>query len=106
MLGDTAGLIHPLCGNGMAMAIKSAQILGELLVAQYQSSSQMSRNQIEKAYAKHWKKAFSKRLWTGRVLQRILLNSTLQDVSYSVATILPFIVPKIIKQTHGEPIVC
>jgi hypothetical protein len=23
MIGDTAGLIHPLCGNGMAMAIHS-----------------------------------------------------------------------------------
>ena len=27
MCGDTAGLIHPLCGNGMAMAIHSAKIL-------------------------------------------------------------------------------
>ena len=28
MLGDSAGLIHPLCGNGMAMAIGSARIFG------------------------------------------------------------------------------
>jgi flavin-dependent dehydrogenase len=27
MIGDTAGLIHPLCGNGMAMAIHSAKIV-------------------------------------------------------------------------------
>jgi 2-polyprenyl-6-methoxyphenol hydroxylase-like FAD-dependent oxidoreductase len=27
MIGDTAGLIHPLCGNGMAMAIHSAKLL-------------------------------------------------------------------------------
>jgi 2-polyprenyl-6-methoxyphenol hydroxylase-like FAD-dependent oxidoreductase len=27
MIGDTAGLIHPLCGNGMAMAIHSAKWL-------------------------------------------------------------------------------
>jgi flavin-dependent dehydrogenase len=26
MIGDTAGLIHPLCGNGMAMAIHSAKL--------------------------------------------------------------------------------
>ena len=30
MIGDTAGLIHPLCGNGMAMAIHSAKIASEL----------------------------------------------------------------------------
>jgi len=31
MIGDTAGLIHPLCGNGMAMAIHSAKIASELI---------------------------------------------------------------------------
>jgi 2-polyprenyl-6-methoxyphenol hydroxylase-like FAD-dependent oxidoreductase len=29
MIGDTAGLIHPLCGNGMAMAIHSAKLATE-----------------------------------------------------------------------------
>jgi flavin-dependent dehydrogenase len=28
MIGDTAGLIHPLCGNGM-MAIHSAKLAAE-----------------------------------------------------------------------------
>jgi 2-polyprenyl-6-methoxyphenol hydroxylase-like FAD-dependent oxidoreductase len=27
MIGDTAGLIHPLCGNGMAMAIHAKLLL-------------------------------------------------------------------------------
>jgi flavin-dependent dehydrogenase len=31
MIGDTAGLIHPLCGNGMAMAIHSAKIVSKLI---------------------------------------------------------------------------
>ncbi len=31
MIGDSAGLIHPLCGNGMAMAIRSAKIVSELV---------------------------------------------------------------------------
>src|SRR5690606_28139952 len=29
--GDAAGMISPLCGNGMAMAIHSAKILSELI---------------------------------------------------------------------------
>ena len=29
MLGDTAGLIHPFCGNGMAIAIHSAKLAAE-----------------------------------------------------------------------------
>ncbi|WP_317129550.1 NAD(P)/FAD-dependent oxidoreductase [Flavobacterium zepuense] len=33
MIGDTAGLIHPLCGNGMAMALHSAKIAAELVLS-------------------------------------------------------------------------
>ncbi len=32
MAGDSAGLIHPLCGNGMAMAVHSAKLLSELML--------------------------------------------------------------------------
>ncbi|WP_346210582.1 NAD(P)/FAD-dependent oxidoreductase [Gelidibacter algens] len=32
MCGDSAGMIHPLCGNGMSMAIRSAQIASELII--------------------------------------------------------------------------
>ena len=39
MIGDSAGLIHPLCGNGMAMAIHSAKIIASLLVEQRSSGT-------------------------------------------------------------------
>ncbi len=32
MCGDTAGLITPLCGNGMSMAIGASKILTGLIV--------------------------------------------------------------------------
>ena len=32
MCGDAAGMIHPLCGNGMSMAIQSAQIASKLIL--------------------------------------------------------------------------
>ena len=32
MAGDAAGMITPLCGNGMAMAIHSAKILTDLII--------------------------------------------------------------------------
>ncbi|WP_025740491.1 NAD(P)/FAD-dependent oxidoreductase [Aquimarina pacifica] len=106
MTGDAAGLIHPLCGNGMAMAIQSAQILCELLIKDYKNPALFSREEIEKQYCKQWSETFSKRLYAGRVLQRILLNPTLQEVSYTVANVVPAVVPRIIKQTHGNPLVC
>ena len=106
MAGDAAGLIHPLCGNGMAMAIQSAQILSEILISSYGKTLKISRKEIEETYIKRWNNAFSKRLYTGRILQKILLDGRLQQVSYALANTIPAIVPKIIKQTHGEPLVC
>ncbi|MEW7292048.1 NAD(P)/FAD-dependent oxidoreductase [Aquimarina sp. 2304DJ70-9] len=106
MVGDSAGLIHPLCGNGMAMAIQSSQILCELLIENYNCTVKRPRTELERMYTKRWNATFSKRLYSGRLLQKVLLNSHLQQLSYKLATILPSMVPKVIKQTHGEPLVC
>ena len=106
MAGDAAGLIHPLCGNGMAMAIQSARILSELLVKSDQKRSDNTRLLLEKQYEQQWQSLFSRRLYMGRMLQRVLLNSSLQQVSYGIASAIPSIVPRIIKQTHGSPIIC
>ena len=106
MIGDAAGLIHPLCGNGMAMAIQSAKILSELFINNYNNRFLLHRAEIEKQYSKKWKDTFYKRLYAGRILQKIVLNENLQYISYLAANAMPGIVPKIIKQTHGEPLTC
>ncbi|WP_299241827.1 NAD(P)/FAD-dependent oxidoreductase [uncultured Aquimarina sp.] len=105
MLGDAAGLIHPLCGNGMAMAIQGSKILCELLVENY-STKMYSSIELEKLYIKQWDSTFSKRLLAGRILQKVLLSNRFQQIAQKIATIAPSIVPGIIKQTHGKPIVC
>jgi flavin-dependent dehydrogenase len=48
MVGDSVGMIHPLCGNGMAMAIHSAKILSELLGDFFRKIE--SRAALEKKY--------------------------------------------------------
>src|SRR3970040_255835 len=53
MIGDTAGLIHPLCGNGMAMAIDSAKIVSEL-IDKYFNEEISSRNKLEEKYTQEW----------------------------------------------------
>ncbi len=46
MTGDAAGMITPLCGNGMAMAIHSAKILSEYLI-RYCGERSYSRENLE-----------------------------------------------------------
>ncbi|MGO4771211.1 NAD(P)/FAD-dependent oxidoreductase [Flavobacterium sp. W22_SRS_FK3] len=103
MIGDSAGLIHPLCGNGMAMAIHSAKIASELIM-DYQSGKITSRRILEKNYAAQWKKHFGKRLMMGRLLARILANKTITNALVALVAAIPVLLSQIIKQTHGKPI--
>ncbi|PTS89882.1 FAD-dependent oxidoreductase [Flavobacterium sp. HMWF030] len=103
MIGDTAGLIHPLCGNGMAMAIHSAKIASELIL-DYYSNRQMSRESLEKKYTKEWNLHFGKRIYMGRILAHILTNKTVTNTLVSIVASFPGIMRSIIKQTHGKTI--
>lgn len=102
MAGDTAGLIHPLCGNGMAMAIHSAKLVSELVTNFHNGT--ITRNEMEKEYAAHWAKHFSKRLRMGRLLGSMLQNKRLTRHILRLINIFPGLLPVMIRQTHGKPI--
>jgi len=101
MIGDTAGLIHPLCGNGMAMAIHSAKIVSEL-IGDFYTNKIKSREELEKKYIAEWNVNFRKRLRIGRVLSFLLQKTKLSAVLMKILIKLPFLMPIIIKQTHGK----
>ncbi|QSW88866.1 FAD-dependent oxidoreductase [Flavobacterium endoglycinae] len=103
MIGDTAGLIHPMCGNGMAMAIHSAKIASEL-VLDFHNGRIKSRNAFEQKYIEEWKKHFSRRLFFGRILAKALTHKKITHVLTTLAATIPAILSVIIKQTHGRPI--
>ncbi|MCH4823126.1 NAD(P)/FAD-dependent oxidoreductase [Gramella lutea] len=103
MLGDSAGLIHPLCGNGMAMAIHSAKIASEKIL-QFYSNEHFYRLDVEKSYKEEWRKEFAIRLRSGRILQRLLLNQTASEVSLKLINRIPGLLPQIIKRTHGKKV--
>ncbi len=103
MIGDAAGLIHPLCGNGMAMAIHSAKIVSEL-VGDFYSGKIKSRSELENKYRKEWNFNFNKRLKTGRILAKILNQQKLSDAVMAILLKFPFVLTMIIKKTHGKPL--
>ena len=102
MIGDTAGLIHPLCGNGMAMAIHSAKIASELIAKQIANHS--PRAILEKEYTAAWQKLFKNRLVFGRILSHILKTNTYENIAMISLHAMPFLLNKIIKHTHGQSI--
>lgn len=102
MIGDTAGLIHPLCGNGMAMAIHSAKIASELSIDFLRNKC--SREVLESKYTATWNSNFKARLHMGRSLSAILKQPLLTLIVLQVVVLFPFIIKQIIKRTHGTPI--
>ncbi|QNK61385.1 NAD(P)/FAD-dependent oxidoreductase [Pedobacter sp. PAMC26386] len=101
MIGDTAGLIHPLCGNGMAMAIHSAQLCTELLI-QFLNGDISSRTELEKRYIISWNRHFKSRLWMGSTLSAIFNREYLAEKLIGGMVKLPFILPLLIRKTHGH----
>ena len=101
MCGDTATLIHPLCGNGMSMAFRSAYIASTLII-KFFNSEITSRDALEKQYLREWNSAFRSRLKAGRIMANLFNSPQLSEVLMKGLQWFPDILPKIIKQTHGE----
>ncbi len=101
MVGDAAGMIHPLCGNGMGMAISSAQLVSTLLLDFFDGKIKY-RNQLEKMYLSKWNKRFQKRLFFGHKIASIFNSDFLTNLMWNFVRAFPFLIPIIIKNTHGK----
>lgn len=101
MTGDAAGMITPLCGNGMAMAIHSAKIISEIAVEF--SKGKLSREQLEKNYSQKWNSLFAKRLWAGRQIQRLFGDEWSSNLAVNLMRKSKPIAEFLIKKTHGLP---
>ena len=100
--GDAAGMIHPLCGNGMSMAIQSAQIVSPLIMDFLDGKTH--RSQLEKDYISKWNKQFNWRLKAGHFIAALFRRDWLANILLNLIQLMPFLLPIIIKQTHGKPI--
>lgn len=102
MIGDAAGMITPLCGNGMAMAIHSSKIASEWVVKFLQNK--IDREKMERGYANEWTHQFKTRLQTGRYVQQLLFGAPFAaEFSTRVISKVGPLRNIIIRQTHGTP---
>lgn len=107
MCGDSAGLITPLCGNGMAMAITGAKVLSGIIIqsgiANMQDIELPERLQLERRYTELWNQLFKRRLFWGRAIQTCFGNPFYTGAFIPAAYYSPFR-NWLIRQTHGKPI--
>ncbi len=101
MIGDAAGMITPLCGNGMSMALHSSKIAAEQMHAFLQGT--ISRKAMEETYTSLWQKQFGRRLRAGRLIQKLLSSNSLGNLLISAGKHFPGFVKFLVRQTHGRP---
>ena len=97
MVGDAAGLITPLCGNGMAMAIRAGNMVAEAV------HSETNRREIEQRYARTWNEEFKTRLWVGRKVQHLFGSGRSSGFARRLIQHVPAVAQKVVKFTHGRP---
>jgi flavin-dependent dehydrogenase len=102
MAGDAAGLITPLCGNGMAMAIHGAKLVSGLAARFLQH--ELSRSELERIYQQRWSALFGRRLWVGRTVQKLFGQSWLSEAAITAFGTVKPALRTVMKQTHGEVI--
>lgn len=101
MIGDAAGMITPLCGNGMSMALHGSKLAFEE-IRQF-LSRKATRFELETQYTQQWEKHFGSRLQTGRLIQRFFGDETLSNFLITSLKPFPKFITYLIRQTHGQP---
>jgi len=100
MVGDSAGLITPLAGNGMSIAIRSGFIAAKLITEFLYEN--INRTELEKLYITNWNTNFRNQLWRGRQLQKLFGKERTSEVAITLLNSLPALMPLVIRSTHGK----
>lgn len=101
LIGDAAGMIPPLSGNGMSMALHGSKIAFHCINAFLRG--QLARYELEQEYTDQWHRQFGRRMWMGRLLQRWFVSESRTNLLLSSLKSYPKLVSFLIRQTHGQP---
>jgi flavin-dependent dehydrogenase len=101
LVGDAAGMITPLCGNGISMALHGSKLAAKQIHLFLRGT--ISRKEMEEGYSRQWQQEFGARLRMGRLMQRALNSTLLNHTLLNMGKLFPPLVKILIRQTHGKP---
>jgi menaquinone-9 beta-reductase len=102
MIGDTAGMIPPLCGDGMAMALHTAELAVPLL--QDYLEGRISLLAMKRQYVQAWQREFQLRLRLGRLVHNCFTQPALAQAGVALCAALPPLGNWIIQATRGQAV--
>jgi flavin-dependent dehydrogenase len=98
--GDAAGFIHPLTGDGMAMAARSGELAAAVIGAHLRGG--LSARDVAPLYARAWRREFASRLRWGARLQPLLSSPHLTAPAVALLNRAPHIAQRLVALTRGE----
>jgi flavin-dependent dehydrogenase len=99
MIGDAAGMIAPLCGDGMAMALDGAA-LGAPLADRFLSGT-LSPSAFRRTYRREWTSTFGTRLRIGRWVHAAAFRPWATAALLRTCRVLPSLARWLIRATRG-----
>ncbi len=100
MTGDSAGVIVPLAGNGIAMALEGGMLAAEHL-ARYLSGESQAQD-VRREYPRAWQRRFGTRLRLGHMLQPVLLRPRAASMALKFFDAFPNIGRFLIENTRSK----
>lgn len=101
LVGDAAGMIAPVCGDGMSMALMSGIHLARRLEEWFTGTTTMP--DIRNSYAAAWQDGFRRRMQIGRMAHRLLTSPRLANAGTRVVGLVPSLLSQTITATRGYP---
>ncbi|MCF0041695.1 NAD(P)/FAD-dependent oxidoreductase [Dyadobacter fanqingshengii] len=100
LLGDAAGSITPLCGNGMSMGMRASKILAGELIHYFEKKQ--TKEATAANYKTAWDNAFARRITAGYYLQGLFGKRNATDLALKTLDKLPRLTNKLVSLTHGD----
>lgn len=100
-IGDAAGLIAPLAGDGIAMAMESGKLAAEIIYDLKNHSRSLEK--MGGIYENNWNEVFKKRITSSFWVQKILMNPFLTLTVLLLADAYPALLKRLIRITRSYP---
>lgn len=102
MAGDAAGLIAPLAGDGIAIALQSGKLAAECSAKFL--DGQLSADELKWRYVAEWQPAFAARFRLSRLLQAIMLRPYLLGPALRLINAIPSLGTYLVTHTRSNEI--
>ena len=98
--GDAAGFIHPLTGDGMAMALRGGELAAAAIAGALQNG--WDEFDLRPLWRAAWEREFSARLKWSRALQAALIEPRLSRLARPLFSLAPGLAQLVVHKTRGK----